>query len=1004
MSSARAGGAEGLRRISAFEFVRRLRRALERREGRFAWFLGAGCSASAGVPDAAGAVRLWLRELKHLETGSGEGVEAWAQERFYGYDPADPAAAYGKVLDDLFHTDQDRAREIERLSALGEPGFAYATLAQLMTHEVWGEACNFALTTNFDDLAADALYLYGARKPRVLTHESFGPRVRLSSLKPTVVKLAADAHLGAGLDANRLRYSAELREKTGAFVADRTLVFIGYGGRDAAVADLLQGLPEGAPSGGVYWVNAAPPGGALAEWLAEKRALWVAQGDFEEWAWLVRREFDLPEPRPLRLEAALRAYARQNAELAGREDLRRKVAEGEAAAARAAAPAPPPPAAAAPPPKPAEPRLPPEEAPPSSTAPATRFRPALSDQSAPPPAPPVAPPWESPEPAFLRLEPEPEPEPEPQPEPEPEEEADAEAEAADLARLNLPPPPRRLLAREAAMEGERRFQEALRAYPRDARVMARYAEFLALGRRDDNAAEHYFNRALDADPNDSASLRLFAEFLWRRRGDRARAEDCFRLALNAELSSPETLCSYGEFLAEAQGDLDAAEDCFRLAREIDPRRADTLRRAAAFLALRRGQEEAALALLKLAAATGEPAALADLARRLAERRGDVEAADRALLEALDAAPQDPAVWRARGEFLAARRGDSDGAREAFERSTALDPRDPATQIAYGRFLRSHGALDAAEERLSRAVAQDPGAVEALSALAEFQEEARGDLDGAEDLYRRAARSAPRDGLARAEYADFLARARGALDAAEAGFRKALAADPHNVATQRLYGAFLAQRRGEWGRGLEILRAAAAAAPGDAAVQRDLARALALIPAERETARKAFEKALALAPFDARLSAAAAAFHAAAGDRAAAEALYRRALEGDGLESEIFAEAAAAFFAQGRRAEGLRTLDRGFEAVAVGPEGRRRPAAAMLALWCLRYAFDAPRRGEALKASLALIRTGARLEAGFLDAAMAQALSGGHPEPDALRALSRAAEGDPPPPGLLSAAL
>ena len=1004
MTAASSGA--GLRRISAFEFVRRLRRALERREGRFAWFLGAGCSTGSGVPDAAAAARLWLRELKHLETGSGEGVEAWASERFYGFDPADPAAVYGKVLDDLFHTEQDRAREIERLAALGEPGFAYATLAQLMTHEVWGEACNFALTANFDDLAADALYLYGARKPRVLTHESFGPRMRLSSLRPTVVKLAGDAHFGAGLDANRLRFAPDLRERVGANLADRTLVFLGYGGRDSAVADLMRGLPDGAPSGGVYWVNAAPPGEALAEWLAERKALWVTQGDFEEWAWLVRREFDLPEPRPLRLEAALRAYARQNAELADRAELRRKVAEGEAAAARAVAPAPPPPA----PPPSSEPSAAEggEEAGrgPRLIAPATRFRPAMR------PEPEIRDPEPSaaPESSPASFEPEAAAPPPPPEEPLfafPTEDAlsPEEEEAADLARLNLPPAPRRLLAREAALEGERRFQEALRAHPRDAGLMARYAEFLAVGRRDDNAAEHYFNRALDADPNDADSLRLFAEFLWRRRGDRTRAEDCFRLALNADLSSPETLCAYGEFLAEAQAALDAAEDCFRLAGEIDPRRADTLRRTAAFLALRRGEEEAALSLLKLAAATGDPASLVALARHLAERRGDVEGADRALLEALEAAPQDPAVWRARGEFLAARRGDADGAREAFERSIALDPRDPAAQIACGRFLRTQGALDAAEERLSRAVAQDPGAAESLAALAEFQEEARGDLDAAEDLYRRASRSAPRDGLARANYADFLARARNALDAAEAGFRKALAADPHNLAAQRMYGAFLAQRRGEWGRGLEILRAAVDSAPGDAALRRDRARALALVPAEREAARAAFEAALALAPFDARLAASAAAFHAATGDRSAAEALYRRALEGDGLESEIFAEAAAAFFAQGRRADGLRTLDRGFEAMALGPEGgRRRPASAMLALWHLRYAFDAPRRGEALKASLALIRTGARLEAGFLDAALAQALSGGHPEPETLRALARAAEGDPPPPGLLSAGL
>ncbi|MEL6318888.1 MAG: hypothetical protein AAFR16_14745, partial [Pseudomonadota bacterium] len=119
--------------FTAREFARRLRYAITRKENRFLWFLGAGCSVSSGVPTAAEVARRWIKELIWLETGTESDIDGWAAKRFVGYDPEDPAAVYAEVFEALFYTDVDRRRELQELMKVSEPGFGYATLAQLMT-------------------------------------------------------------------------------------------------------------------------------------------------------------------------------------------------------------------------------------------------------------------------------------------------------------------------------------------------------------------------------------------------------------------------------------------------------------------------------------------------------------------------------------------------------------------------------------------------------------------------------------------------------------------------------------------------------------------------------------------------------------------------------------------------------------------------------------------------------------------------------------------------------
>lgn len=183
--------------ISIREFAGRFSDSIRVSQQPFTWFLGAGCSRSSGILDAGGLVQKWLRELYELQGKSAAGFDRWVSDTFPSFDPAAPSLSYAETFARRHPSPVERQREIELICARGEPAYGYATLAQLLSHKDFGRFCSTVLTTNFDDLIADALYLYGERnaRPLVVTHEALARYVRTNSPRPTVVKLHGDAHL-----------------------------------------------------------------------------------------------------------------------------------------------------------------------------------------------------------------------------------------------------------------------------------------------------------------------------------------------------------------------------------------------------------------------------------------------------------------------------------------------------------------------------------------------------------------------------------------------------------------------------------------------------------------------------------------------------------------------------------------------------------------------------------------------------------------------------------------
>jgi hypothetical protein len=336
-----------LRAVTPVEFARRLRQLSEQPDNRYAFFLGAGCSIASGIPSAAELVRdHWLPQLRALRAPDRHDLAAWIQEQFPDYNPKNPALHYGQVVEKLFLHPGEAQREVERLCASPFPSFGYVALACLMAlgareeispaaphtpstashpshppaghgpnkkshpphrhppadtqspSNTPGGAFNVVLTTNFDDLVQDALYLFTKTRPLVVGHEALAHFIRPTRTRPLVVKLHGDQRLAPRNTAEETRrLQDDIEAQVRILLHDRGLIFVGYGGHDASVKTMLERLPAEALPLGVYWASDEAPPAELLPWLQARDAIWVkGGGDFDELMLLVCDAFELELP------------------------------------------------------------------------------------------------------------------------------------------------------------------------------------------------------------------------------------------------------------------------------------------------------------------------------------------------------------------------------------------------------------------------------------------------------------------------------------------------------------------------------------------------------------------------------------------------------------------------------------------------------------------------------------------------------------------------------------
>ncbi|MDE5932986.1 MAG: tetratricopeptide repeat protein, partial [Lachnospiraceae bacterium] len=234
---------------------------------RFCFIIGSGASVSSGIPTGVTLEYRWMEEME--ETSGMEEIRENAKKLKDCLDNDfldiekdwERAKESGSPLPSDYYFDIYKLRfflnprngyhYLERIMANKNPGFGYHPLALMLTD---GSGSNLVITTNFDSLIEDALFLYTDDKPLVINHELLAEYAGDPNIKRPII---AKVHRGIFFDPlNQPEETNELKGKWRDVLAsvfqNYTPIVIGYGGGDNSLMNLLED-DNVRMKNGIYW-------------------------------------------------------------------------------------------------------------------------------------------------------------------------------------------------------------------------------------------------------------------------------------------------------------------------------------------------------------------------------------------------------------------------------------------------------------------------------------------------------------------------------------------------------------------------------------------------------------------------------------------------------------------------------------------------------------------------------------------------------------------------------
>ncbi len=616
-----------------------LDRHQHRPEKPFCFVLGSGASRPSGITTGDELVREWLKDLHEMYDGDGRSLEDWATPDnvgIPGFEFARAADFYADVYARQFPVPEDGFAFLERLMAGKTPSFGYSVLAYLLSktqHQV-------VITTNFDNLVANALSIHSETFPRVIGHDELVRFVGPDMRRPLVAKIHGDLGFALKNRPDEVRalsdgWTSALKRILTRF----TPIFIGYSGSDGSLMDFLLKLDPGTPDTLFWcWRTGSRPSDRIRRVVDRYSGAFVEIEGFDE---IMMRLLDgLGDQRPdlvsqleQRFQQQLDAYKQQRAALGEKlaQERSRKFADN------------------------------------AGTPPAKEGQGAAEQQSLLDVAGRVLT-----EPGQAKTWWQWQAEVDQQASPDEKDAKYGEAlvalpnEAALLGNYAV------FLAkvRKDPERAEEFFRRAIDADPNDANNLGNYALFLSDVRKDPERAEGLFRKAIDADPNHANNLGNYAVLLKYVRKDLDKAEEFYRRAIDTDPNDANHLGNYAFFLSDVRMDPDKAEEFFRRAIDADPNHANNLGNYAIFLS---------------------------------DVRMDPDKAEGFFRRAIDADPNDANHLGNYAFFLSHERMDPGKAEEFFRRAIDADPNNANTlgnatghYFRVGRFTDGRAALERAE--------------------------------------------------------------------------------------------------------------------------------------------------------------------------------------------------------------------------------------------------------------------------------------------------------------------
>lgn len=513
------------------------------KDRQFAFILGAGASFTSGIPTGRDLAQKWLRDLHLRECSDGQPLNQWLGGCGIGngsltWETA--AEYYPLIFERRFDGDREAGyAELEAAMENKSPSLGYSLLAEIIQntpHKV-------VVTTNFDNLVADALAMHAHQSPLVVAHESLAGFVRPKLRRPLVAKIHRDLFLNpindaAGVGTMEQGWKIALRKLFQYF----TPIVVGYGGNDGSLMDMLASLDSGDIAGRMVWCyrDGSPPPAKAQAVLRKHKGLQVKIPGFDE--------FMLQLAAKLVKDFDVAAIAERTGKLGQEraERYREQAASLREASARGT---------------PAEQK--------AGTVLSQSVRSGKS--------------WW----AWQLMA---------------QGETDIDRKnSVYLEGLQQFPSSAELVDRYAVFlavqrkdvdAAEAMFKKSIALDPNSASIVGNYAFFLESRRRDLKGAETLYKKALELDPKYANNLSNYASFLTRS-GQLDQAEVLFKESLELRPDHVGTLGNYASFLADHRYDLEAAEAAFQKALELDPSNITTLGRYAIFLINHRTDFDAA---------------------------------------------------------------------------------------------------------------------------------------------------------------------------------------------------------------------------------------------------------------------------------------------------------------------------------------------------------------------------------------------------------------------------
>lgn len=285
--------------IPTKQLVRAIKEVNNRSE-RFCFILGSGASVSSGIPAGGELERRWMEELEkepgledvrliadklkagnHLEYDFHEIEDAWNRCKHTG-SPLSSEYYFDIYKLRFFPNHRNGYHFLEELMSGAKPGFGYHPLALMLASD---QGSNLVITTNFDSLVEDALFMYTDKKPLVINHELLAdfagdPNIR----RPIIAKV----HRGIFFDPlNRPEETNELKGKWHdvlfSVFQSYTPIVIGYGGGDNSLMELLSDQKLQMRNG-IYWCYMEEyglPNEKIQSLVQEKKGFLVSTAGFD---------------------------------------------------------------------------------------------------------------------------------------------------------------------------------------------------------------------------------------------------------------------------------------------------------------------------------------------------------------------------------------------------------------------------------------------------------------------------------------------------------------------------------------------------------------------------------------------------------------------------------------------------------------------------------------------------------------------------------------------------